>query len=317
MKLDRKNTFTNRIILVDGVGRTGKLDTANKISSLTNVERHRMELNFELIPKLYSLGKIKKDAVVTLLRIEADMRLYENMIGRNVNERLSDMTSIHNYKNQQLYKERAKIDNIDDAILNAYTENPVYLQSTHDAISDANLFFDAFGERLYIIYLIRHPAQIVQSWYDKGFSNKIGENPKDTDITQEYKGNAIPVCANDIKDEYLYINGYERIIGMIHYFLKKDYDGYINLEAKWKNRVKIMDINEINGNQMEKFKEIADFIGEATTEYTMKMIRESGFKDTRDNINFLIKSIENKIGIKYKDMLDESIKIYKNFMEMN
>ena len=89
VELVRNNTLVEEFILVDGLGRSGKGMIGHILASMDRVEKVRLDLGYDTVHRLYRLGKLTHDAAVSMLSIEADMGLYNNYIGREVNFRFS------------------------------------------------------------------------------------------------------------------------------------------------------------------------------------------------------------------------------------
>ena len=93
-KFVRPNNLVEKFVLVDGIGRSGKVIIGLALASMRNVEKMRIDLLFDTVPRMYDMNKISHDSAVTLLRLEADTRFYETMISRSVNFKPTDYTSI-------------------------------------------------------------------------------------------------------------------------------------------------------------------------------------------------------------------------------
>ena len=113
----RKGTLANPILL-DGISRTGKFFLGKILCGLENIEYYQTLSIIEHIPYLNKLGCINDSAAISLLQINVDEHAYNMFIGRNINFRYGDASSVKNSLETELYESRAKkpIDN--DAIRN-------------------------------------------------------------------------------------------------------------------------------------------------------------------------------------------------------
>ncbi len=98
----RKNHLIQELVMIDGIGRSGKGMLAHMLSCFNRVEKqHDLDM-FEWIGRVWSARKISDDAAINLLRLEGDTRLYNSFISRDVNFRFSDDTGV--FKNANPFK---------------------------------------------------------------------------------------------------------------------------------------------------------------------------------------------------------------------
>jgi hypothetical protein len=104
--LSRDSLLADAVVFVDGIARTGKSMLGPILASFDRVELERMEEIFEYVGTLHRLGKIDREAAVALLKLECDMHLYNSSIGRNVNFRFGDHSSVWRNPNRLRYFKR-------------------------------------------------------------------------------------------------------------------------------------------------------------------------------------------------------------------
>ena len=225
--LIRNNVLAGRIVFVNGTDRSGKMETANLVATFDNVEKHRMDNVFELVPKLWELGKISEDAAISFLRTEADIHLYENMLGRNLNIRLEDMTSVYRYPDPGKYFVRLGMVEGDEAVARVKREKPVFQNTTHNSIGSLELFVKAFDD-VRIVHCVRNPVDVVCDLFERGFGHRIGSDPREFQLTFDYDGVPVPLYAWEYRDEYVGLNDVERIVCTLESSLKKDIVSFNN-----------------------------------------------------------------------------------------
>ena len=64
VELSRENTFDNEVLIIDGQGRSGKNLISVLLTSMSRVEKTRIDSQVDYIPKYYFLGKMSLDAAV-------------------------------------------------------------------------------------------------------------------------------------------------------------------------------------------------------------------------------------------------------------
>ena len=105
-KVVRKDNLAKNIIIVDGLPGCGKTLFSSIISSLDRVEILSYAFEIEFICRLYYLGKMKEDASIAMVNNLIDQKLYNLMMGRDVNFRFSDLSSVFNYPKPLKYFKR-------------------------------------------------------------------------------------------------------------------------------------------------------------------------------------------------------------------
>ena len=101
-----RTSFCDNPLFITGLTRSGKTMLSPIISSFVRVEKVNVNYQFEYIPMLNIINSISNKAAITMMRYFIDNQVYENMIGRNINFRLSDWTSIWNTSEPMKYISR-------------------------------------------------------------------------------------------------------------------------------------------------------------------------------------------------------------------
>ena len=89
----RKEALINKVVFTAGQPGCGKTLFTSLISTLKRVEIFNFSPEIENICALNYLNKIDKDAVISLLKIQMDLDLYELMMSRRLNFRPTDLSS--------------------------------------------------------------------------------------------------------------------------------------------------------------------------------------------------------------------------------
>ena len=94
IKFTRKHILTKNIALIDGQSGSGKSLIGPIISSLSNSEHWLHDHVIEETIILLLFKKIQIDAARSILGVQADLDLYNLFIGRDVNFRDKDTSSV-------------------------------------------------------------------------------------------------------------------------------------------------------------------------------------------------------------------------------
>jgi hypothetical protein len=209
----RDKNFLQQLVLVDGQSGSGKaiLDTA--VTSMERVELLQISTPIEYICALRSLGKMTSDGAETMIKLQADMTLYETMMSRNVNFRVLDQSSVFKDPEFWVYIKRlfAKGDKlIPERIRN---ERPILHFMTHNLLGLSEPIFNGFGDKVAIIEIVRHPVSMLvqRTRSNEWWTTSLGQM-RQFNLDIKYKGAQIPYWTNGYKELYLKSNPVERTI---------------------------------------------------------------------------------------------------------
>jgi len=316
IKLVRKNILLREFVIIDGIGSSGKAMLSHIVASFKRVEKMRLDILFDTIPRLYMLKKISHDAAVTLMQIEADMQFYHTMMSRSVNFRFKDGTGVFQNPFPLRYLWRLFMKERGPVISRIKKTNPIFQEMTHDGLTNANILFDAFEKiQFHIIYIARDPVEIIYDWYQRGFGTRIGTDPQEFQFSYEYKENIVPLYAYGWEKEYLSSNPMDRNIGMVKQHFENNIKSYNELQSERKAKVLFVFFDELVTDPMLISKKIAAFIGTVITSCTKKTYRRENCPRISIAENKLHKKqfIERHSSKEYRTMLEELIQKYENF----
>ena len=103
-----KPTLVKNLIVVDGLTRTGKFFLGKLTSGLNNIEYFQHSFVLDYIHYMVGLDAITKDGFISLIRSVVDQSCYDRYIGRNLNLRYDDRSSVLNAPDHNKYILRSK-----------------------------------------------------------------------------------------------------------------------------------------------------------------------------------------------------------------
>ena len=92
--LSKRQTLNPDILLIDGLGRAGKQVVAKLASNFERVEGFQYCAGLEQFPILTFLGHLEPAPAIAFLQLMVDELVYDRMVGRNLNMRASDASSV-------------------------------------------------------------------------------------------------------------------------------------------------------------------------------------------------------------------------------
>lgn len=310
--LIRRSNLVNEFVLVDGLGRSGKGMIGHILASMDRVEKVRLDLGYDTCHRLYRLGKITHDAAVCMLKIEADLGLYNNYIGREVNFRFKDMSGIWANTRPITYIRRLFSEEGAPAVQRIRQERPIFQSLSHDALQSANLFFDAFGDRLRFIHIVRDPVDIIYEWVRRGFGERIGTDGQEVQLSRAWGREVVPLYAIGWEDEYLSITPTERVIKMVKTAFDDTAAGYAKLTEDRQSQVLFLLFDEFVVNPNPWCQEIAGWLKTTVTRRTNSRLKKEQCPRTipRDQRPSRVEDIRAKASEKYMDILEEHTERY-------
>jgi len=275
IELFRNTKIIEKIVLVDGLPRTGKSMIGPILASLKNVEIERIEDIFEHILLLDYLGKLDRDAAVMLLKMEADNKLYQSLIGRNTNFRKTDHSSVFNnpYKFKYFKRLFAKEG---PCVLKKINQNKnIFQVQTHNALAMMEPCFDAFGNSVFLIEMVRNPIDLIYSWYKRGWGYRFGTDPLAFAITlKTTSGNIAPWYDLIIEGNYNDLKPMDRIIEMIDALQEISLNKYKEFDEIKQSQIHWLFFEDFVTKPDLYLKRVESFIGTKRTRHTSKTMKK-------------------------------------------
>ena len=165
---NRPNNVKN-ILLADGVTRSGKFLLGKVLSGFNGVEFLQYNSALEQIPYIYGSNNIEENAGIALLKSIVDYSVYDRYLGRNLNMRVSDRSSIFNSPIFDEYLKRQYIDKSDTEVVRYMSSSSIrHLFVTHNILANIDILMKAYTD-ISVIHIVRNPIDLVYSWYKKGY----------------------------------------------------------------------------------------------------------------------------------------------------
>ena len=226
MTFERSFSFTDNLLILDGLTGTGKTLFAPLLASMEGVQLPRFEYMLEYLCIAANNDSIKEDASNTLLRLLADTKCYDGMISREINLRPNDLSGALENKVLWRYLRQLFMPDGDAVLARKQKELPILAFVCHQLFSCRNTLFNAFGQRLNLLEMVRHPFYLVDHWLS--YQGRIGKHVRDLTLCGSHKGSAYPWFAESWKDEYVNSSEYERVLLSICRLMDSIYDHIMN-----------------------------------------------------------------------------------------
>lgn len=217
IKISRDSQLLNKVVIVDGFPGCGKTMLSPIISSFNKVEIMQYAPVIEQAAELWGLNKIDDDVATSLIRMNADLLIYNVMMGRNTNCRPSDISSIFRDKPFRYLSRMLKKG--DEIVPELIARNaPILHLTTHMLLPNAKPIFDALGDKLTFLEVVRHPLyMIIQQ--EKNF--KMFEGVRNQHIRYSKNNKEYTFFNDGWEDKFDISNTYEKSIYSMKWYYDK------------------------------------------------------------------------------------------------
>jgi hypothetical protein len=235
VNLNRHTYVCEKIVFTDGISGTGKSILMPLLGTFKRVELARLEHTYEYLCIIDYLKKMDKDASECLIRMIADLAIFNSMISRDTNFRLKDQSGVFSNPEKIRYIRRLFYNDGDIVLERIKQQKPILHIVSHQVLGTMDLGFRAFGDRLRIIEMVRHPLYLIDPWIS--YIDRYGTDMREFTVWIDYNGKALPWFAVGWEKKYLESNSMDRVIYSL-YFLFKEMDKFVSkLSQKQKKQI--------------------------------------------------------------------------------
>jgi hypothetical protein len=217
-KFIRDKNISQKIILLDGISGTGKTMFSPLLASYQHVQNPRFEYMIEYLSLSHHFGKITEDAASSLLNLLADTKCYDGIISRDVNFRPSDLSGVLSNGNFWRYFFQLFYNDGEQAHKKIKETRPALLFVTHQLLTCYNTLLHAFGDRLRVVEMVRHPVYLVDHWLT--YIDLFGKSERDLSVWIEYEGMTLPWPTTGWEARFNSSNQYDKVIYLLEYLFR-------------------------------------------------------------------------------------------------
>ena len=214
--LTRNEHYAEKIVFIDGLPGSGKTLFSQLIASFSRVELLSYAYEIEHICSLHHLEKIPLNAAAVLIRIQTDLKLYDTMMGRNVNFRSSDLSSATNNHDPARYLNRLSGPGDKEIPQIIKKQKPVLNIALHNILGFSAPIWEALDNRCNFIEVIRHPLYMIRQ-QALNIDSMVG-SPRDFSVYYSSNGREFPFYVKEWEENFINQNSYERAISFINYY---------------------------------------------------------------------------------------------------
>lgn len=191
----------DKVVFVGGHPGCGKTMLTPIIGSLDRVEIMKYNYALEHICCLRLLDKVDAETSKVMVKMLTDLDIYHMMMSRETNFRFKDLSSIFKNPRKWRYIQRLFLKGDEATIPRIKKERPILHHCVHNLLVISPSLFEALGERMRLITIVRHPLYMIIQWYL--YVEHYGKDPRDFTIWISHEtGKAVPFFARGWEEKY-------------------------------------------------------------------------------------------------------------------
>lgn len=248
-----------------------------------------------------------------LFRHVYNEKIYNLNIGREINKRKYDYSSIYNYKKSDIYIQREKSINEGDLIIGKIKkEKNNYPIMFHNVLLNPNFIFKAYPKSK-VIFIERHPVDLIFSWIKKKYYGKFYSNPRATTLSFKSKKITYPFWCDRYHEEYAKLNNiYEKTIFLLEKLYVIQKKNFLKFKKKYSKNILLVKFEKLTEETDNEIIRIEKFLNLKKSKFTAFEIKKQ--RGNRNSKNILRdtrrEEVINNIGEKFKKKLIELEKMY-------
>ena len=271
--LSKKPPAFEKILFIDGISRSGKKLTCRVLSNFCDVDYFQYRSFIEKICYLHSLEAMAAGVAVPLLQAVVDEAVYCRAIGRDLNTRESDETSVLKAFDSEEYLHRSTLKDGKDAMDRFNASGRHAAIHLHHTMPTANLLFKAFPHAK-LAHVMRHPIDLAEDWLRRGWGERQGTDPLAFGLQLDGGEKPVPWFARDWTEEYLSMTPAERCIESILFLQDANHKGYEHLSDTEKRQVCLFPFEHLVTNPDQTIGDFADFLDSTPHQSMAKLLSE-------------------------------------------
>ena len=273
-----RKPFVKDLLFAEGITRSGKFLLANILSAFNGIEPAQSCRMLEMIPVFTKFGFIDKKTAGELLRCDIDIHCYEMYIGRNLNHRSSDKSSVFNHPRCTEFLKRCLMPDGDKALNRFYKEKPYSLFVMHETMPNIEIYFDLFP-KLKIIHMKRSPMDLVFSLYKRGGGRRLNKDPRYWMIPFEEEKKFFPWYVYPHQKKYFKLSEMDRVALRVINLFKLYKNRLTTLPEKYRKKILTVSFESLILEPKKEVLRISSFLGGKPSSQMSSILRREGLRD--------------------------------------
>jgi len=201
MKPVRNLRFPGNVLLIDGISGSGKTMITRLIDGYGACTSPVFNYTLEYICILHSKGIVDTPTARLLLGLNLDQRRYDDSISREVNLRVSDLSSVLKSRKRSEYLLSLMKRDTEENSSKRMGAHPYLSFVCHQLNHATQLIELSYEDSFFEILCVRHPYYLISHW--ETYVSMLGTKPRDFTLWNDYKGSTIPWFIEMYPDWYV------------------------------------------------------------------------------------------------------------------
>jgi hypothetical protein len=251
--------LTEDILLLEGITRSGKFLLGNLLQELEGVEHYQYAGILEHLPILERMGAIDAQTSQALIKSQVDNLVYDQLVGRNLNFRKVDKSSIHNVSEPARYL--ARVDDPSDAdAMDRLRQRDCFPFIAHETLPNIRVYLDSYPA-LRVVHVARNPLDLVFAWHRRGLGQRWGRDPKLFALAFTGPDGPIPWFATEWADDYCRYPEIDRVIRSILWLSRENQESHARLGDAEKRRIAVTSYEALLTRPVAEVVRLGEFLG--------------------------------------------------------
>lgn len=272
-RIVRETDLVTRVACVGGQGGCGKTLVTPIIGSFAKVEIQKYQYTLEHLCWLALMGRLEPDVATAMIRMQADTDLYHLSMSREANFRPLDLSSVFKNPGAWRYLRRLFQPGDAEAIARIRRERPILHYLTHHVLAIAEPLFSAFGDRLRVVEIVRHPLYMIKQLYLYYAERHAQTLVRDLTIWYTYRGHVLPCFAYGWEELYLRSNIMDRAIYRIEQIAKLGQQAVHRLPESLRARIMILPFERFVLDPWPFLRQLERLLGSSVTRLTVRELK--------------------------------------------
>lgn len=311
LKIYSRRNLAEEPLIIDGISRSGKFMLAGVVSAFEGVEFIQYPMLLENLPYLVRFGKLDFETCRILLQTDLDYAAYNMMIGRTLNTRRTDITSVHNSLDAAALLARA--DRADEPAMVAefLAAKRLPLFFCHEGLCNMGVILRSLPKAK-VIHIMRDPAALALSWFKKGYGKRWGADPKIVSIAFDTPHGTVPWFAVDAAKDYVEAGEMERSVLCIAEIMRMSREGLEALSPEERRRILFLAFESMTANPEPALEKIGRFTGKARHPKMADALARERLPrpDAGDGA---VAAVKEKLSPRYRETLDRLLADYRAY----
>ena len=242
------------------------------VSALDRVELVQYSYQIEYACALRFLDKMDSDGAEALIRLFSDLQLYNVMMSRETNFRWSDISGVRSSSSRWRYVRRLFQSGDGSVIPRIKQEQPILHLVTHMLLGIGACLFEALGERLRFVEVVRHPLYMIKQQFK--YMDRWGADVRDFSIWLKRGDRDVPWFAWGWEEKFVQANAMDRAIFMTEASLGRQETVMGELSDEARDRLLIIPFERFVVDPWPYMKRLENLLGTKMTRVTRRELKK-------------------------------------------